>query len=222
MLLTPSVSHALRFAGTPDRFAVEPHPTAEPVDAITMMIWAKFTTITGSQMLQGRFAGTSSAGPYYQRLAGQAFRTVLNLGGVQTTLNTGNIAQIGVWYHYAVVYDGLKITTYINSASTTSITATGALTASASQLLIGGDGSNGSTFDFTGDEYDARVYNRALSASEIRNYYHTGLASRQGLVHHLPLWGTPVVDIADGAQRIATSTGAALQGSFGSSGRYRR
>ena len=77
-------------------------------------------------------------------------------------------ATVNVWYHVAMIFDGLAITAYIDGkfANSTSFTL-GALTPADGLLYIGRDsGDNNRGTNGTVD--DCRIYNRALTESEIR------------------------------------------------------
>ncbi len=74
---------------------------------------------------------------------------------------------VGEWYHLAVTYDGSNIYIYVNgqsSCSSCNVAATGTMS-TVSSLSIGST--------FKGDIDEVRVYNRALSQSEITALYGT-------------------------------------------------
>ena len=70
------------------------------------------------------------------------------------------------WTHLASTYDGATLRLYVNSAQVSSQLPSGPMATSTNPLQIGGDGIYGQYFQGTIDE--VRVYNRALSASEIQ------------------------------------------------------
>ena len=73
----------------------------------------------------------------------------------------------GTWQHVAATYDGAMINLYIDGVLEGSMAFTGSITTNATALGIGGQ-SNGDTGRlFKGAIDDVRVYNRALSDSEI-------------------------------------------------------
>jgi DNA-binding beta-propeller fold protein YncE len=103
-------------------------------------------------------------------------------------VSPSNVVSTGVWHHVAMTYDGS------HTAAGTSVYVDGnALTTTAYQdtlgthtilnsrnFQIGGDGDGDGSFDsgcctFSGEIDDVRVYNRALSASEIAAIYFTGI-----------------------------------------------
>jgi hypothetical protein len=70
------------------------------------------------------------------------------------------------WTHLAVTYDGAALRLYVNGVQVASLAQTGHLVTSANPLQIGGDSLYGQYFQGTIDE--VRIYNQALSASEIQ------------------------------------------------------
>ena len=79
--------------------------------------------------------------------------------------STGQLA-LGVWTHVACTYDGTTIRLYLNGTQVASKAQTGNMATSTNPLQIGGDSIYGQYFAGIIDE--VRVYNRALSATEIQ------------------------------------------------------
>jgi hypothetical protein len=80
------------------------------------------------------------------------------VGTTKPTLNT--------WTHVAATYDGTTIRLYLNGVQNATRAQTGSLLASTQPLRLGGDAIWAEWFQGMLDEI--RVYNRALSASEIQ------------------------------------------------------
>jgi hypothetical protein len=140
-------------------------------------------------------------------------------GDVGYTANCYNQPSSGVWHHFVVIYDKSQsgrneINLYIDGVLHTPF-----------RILYANDNTNafgnnpiylfsrGGTREFTtGTVDDLRIYNRALSASEIQQLYSgTGSASLPVLVS---LAVTPAnVSIAKGATQRFTATGAFSDGS---------
>jgi hypothetical protein len=75
------------------------------------------------------------------------------------------------WAHLAGTYDGATMRLYVNGVQVSSRAQTGQIPISTSALQIGGDSVYGQYFPGTIDE--VRVYQRALSASEIQRDMNT-------------------------------------------------
>lgn len=82
----------------------------------------------------------------------------------QELLGTGG-PPLNAWTHLAFTYDGATEKLYVNGALVTSRAQTGAISTSNGVLHIGGDSVWGEHFQGLIDE--VRIYNRALTASEI-------------------------------------------------------
>jgi hypothetical protein len=72
---------------------------------------------------------------------------------------------VNAWTHLAATYDGATLRLYVNGAQQATRAVTGPLQTSAGPLRIGGNG----VWDewFAGLIDDVRVYNRALSPTEV-------------------------------------------------------
>ena len=81
---------------------------------------------------------------------------------------------VNAWTHLALTYDGANLRLYVNGTQVAIRAATGAIQATANPLWIGGNQPYGEYFRGLIDE--ARVYNRALSQTEIQNDMNVPLA----------------------------------------------
>ena len=100
---------------------------------------------------------------------GQAGNSIGNINDFQSNIK----AQTGQWYCLCVVYDGSTIKTYVNStlASTLNITS-GTLGTSSNPIGIGKYLNGGTSYPYwiNGLIDDLRLYNRALSKTEIDSF----------------------------------------------------
>ena len=125
---------------------------------------------------------------------------VQQIGTTKVPLNT--------WSHVAMVYDGFLITAYINGNIVGTVGESGAITASpaGSCTLIGvqpsyfGGGCAPQSFPsegyFQGRMDDLRVYNRALSQSEVQKIYSGGTHTRYFYVDNVTRNGSGFIDPA--------------------------
>ena len=100
-----------------------------------------------------------------------ALRFRLKTDGLTDVLisNSGEI-QPGRWYHVAATYDGSKMRIYKNAMEIASIDKSGNIDTNLSvSAAIGNQPSGAGSRPFDGLVDDFRIYNRALSASEIKN-----------------------------------------------------
>jgi hypothetical protein len=90
-----------------------------------------------------------------------------------TILGYGNTTlSLNMWYHVAVVANGTSITFYVNGAPDGTIT--GTWTNDNNVAINIGAMTAGTLYFFNGIIDDVRVYNRALSASEVQQLYGLG------------------------------------------------
>ena len=94
---------------------------------------------------------------------------------VYSSNNYNPDSYYGTWRHYAWVADGSKINNYRNGIFTISDNKTpgNVMSATASSMFIGAG--YGASNKMTGQIDDLRLYNRALSATEILALYNLGL-----------------------------------------------
>jgi hypothetical protein len=85
-------------------------------------------------------------------------------GADKSAVGTSTLT-LNTWTHLAGTYDGTALRLYVNGALVATFAQTGSMTATTGALRIGGDFSN--EF-FTGLIDEVRVYNRALSQTEIQ------------------------------------------------------
>jgi hypothetical protein len=100
---------------------------------------------------------------------GTALRFNLKASGTTTVLKTGTgLIQVGIWYHVAATYDGSQMRIYKNGLEVASINKTGAVDTNPNVLaVIGNQPPTAGSWPFDGLIDEVRIYNRALSATEI-------------------------------------------------------
>ena len=75
------------------------------------------------------------------------------------------------WYHLVAVYNNRAMSFYANGVLVDSGTFSATMKSHTNTLYIGGSDAN---FSFKGSVDDVRIYNRALSAAEIKQLYNMG------------------------------------------------
>jgi hypothetical protein len=105
-----------------------------------------------------------------------------------------SVLTLNTWTHLAGTYDGTALRLYVNGTLVATFAQTGSMTATTGPLRIGGD--FGNEF-FTGLIDEVRVYNRALSQTEIQTDMTTPLANGPAVTSQSP---------APGATNVATTT----------------
>jgi hypothetical protein len=191
--------NALQFDGIDDYVEVFDSASLDNVvDAVTISMWVKPNRISGwEQWLVSKGGGWYRAGFFTTLgiIAG-TWRFGIGTGTSETDIDNGNL-QAGQWYHLVTTFDGTTMKQYINGQLQPNI----ATPASYSLVTdypvrIGlSDGEWPNPFEGTIDE--VKIYNRALSAEEVRAEY----TRQAGFII-----GTQTVTLESGASTTLTFT----------------
>jgi hypothetical protein len=192
-------------AGSVTQYALE--------NAGTWSIWIKTSSLNGGWPLiweQWQVVPVKNgAGLFLESGTGKIFFQAKNSGGTSVvSLNAGSSLADGVWHHIVATFSQGTCAVYIDGALLTSATASGAWAFNSNQPQWG---KSGDSFfvKFLGSMGDARIYNRILSASEIRQLYVAPYAG----IYELP------ANIGRGASVASlTGTGTLAFGGFSFSG----
>jgi PKD repeat protein len=165
---------ALSFDGLNDYVAI---PNSLSLDIagkqLTISLWVHLTDRSSPDMvLLGKPWSSAWGYPYYQyalEYDANGAKTLDFLFGDTTGTLRGPFSlkpPVGVWVHVAFTDDGAAVKGYLNGVQQFSVPETSALQARGTELRLGVDGAGGQAFQGTLDE--VRLYNRALTASEIQ------------------------------------------------------
>jgi Concanavalin A-like lectin/glucanases superfamily len=170
------VGLGFQFDGVDDQITVPHNANQNGITNLTIEAWINPTTLPhGGTILQKRTSGnvggyvlepTQSSGSG----APNGLQFVIMIGGVYQTLNPANVLWSNVWQHVAATYDGAFMRIYVNGVEVANRAQTGAIDAVTAPVLIGRNAVNGNAFQGGIDEIS--LYNRALTANEIRDIYY--------------------------------------------------
>ncbi len=166
---------ALRFDGVDDWVTVPDSATLDLTAGMTLEAWIRPTAALGgwdTVLLKQRGTGDLSYALYANDgapLAGgvAAPAGYVNAAGHQAVRGASAL-PVDAWTHVAATYDGATLRIYVNGALVASRAQTGTIAVSGAVLRIGGNGSFTGEF-FEGLIDEVRIYNRALSQTEIQN-----------------------------------------------------
>jgi hypothetical protein len=158
---------ALSFDGVNDWVTVADAASLDLAGAMTLEAWVRpdvlgtaWRTVIGkdgsSRLAYGLYANTDTARP-----AGQVV-----IGGSEFNARGPAQLAVSVWTHLAATYDGASVRLYVDGSLAATLAVSGSMSATSGSLRIGGNGIWPEWFDGLIDE--VRIYDRALTASEIQ------------------------------------------------------
>lgn len=163
---------SLLFDGEDDRVTCGTFNPSEGTGQITVALWAKWHGANGE--FQGLIAkrDTWNADDMMWQL--EAYRDTGALGFFREgsypyngSQQSSSVLPVGVWTHVAAMYDGVTTRLYIDGAEEDSGWLSLGSDTSAN-ITVGACEPDGS-YPFNGELKDVRIYDRALSSSEIRD-----------------------------------------------------
>ena len=170
---------ALEFDGIDDCVSIPNAESLTPAENFTVMAWMKPGSLThdvvgmNKEQSYGILVRKNgdSAVTFEFNMTNDKGRssTVYDSNAYDPTSNDYTPYLINQWHHVAGVYNGRKIILYINGVMIDKARASGSTLNTPSPLVIGSGGAN--SF-FSGAIDDVRMYNTALSDSEIRSIFH--------------------------------------------------
>lgn len=169
-----TVNKAFAFNGT-QLIEVADDSALKNFSSLTVSAWINPTA--NAPTLWGRIAHKSNGatgddyGLIYQSGNKINFRIGTNTG--TTSLSGRVISPNTGWYHVVGTWNGNTIQIYVDGQADTSGSITGTLINSNESFAIGGHADNSQRM-FTGHIDDVRVFNRALSTSEVTDLYNSG------------------------------------------------
>jgi hypothetical protein len=172
--VTGQVNTALNFDGVDDYIDGGNSAAMNPLSEITVEAWVKLEDKTSFQEIVHRgnsFSSGTGQGPY--SMAIYSNRIYWDIGdGVVRSSFAFDISSLSTntWYHFVGIFDGTNQDFYINGVKYSHTSTVSYMRADANPVLIGG-----STFKFKGSIDEVKIYDRALSSSDIYQNYQEGL-----------------------------------------------
>ncbi len=175
----PGGSGSRTFDGLNDYILTKNTASLNPTSGMTVEVLFKPTKANALQTLVSKSRSSSPGDGYTLWLSSnnKPQSIVFNKQRAETYVY-GSAIVANKWYDVASVYDGSTVTIYVNGVKSGSVACVGT-SPSAMDLTIG-KYSPSSTAFFTGSMANVMVYNRALTASELKTNYNAD-ASRVGL-----------------------------------------
>ncbi len=140
------------------------HPQFDLTTGATLMAWVYPTALSGYRTVIMK--ETSNGACYYLYSGpGDLVMGGGGFGGSYRETSGGNALPLNTWTHLATTFDGTTIRVYRNAVLVSTLASAGSFDTSANPLRLGGNLTWGEWWAGSIDE--VRVYNRALSATEI-------------------------------------------------------
>jgi hypothetical protein len=163
---------------------------------LTISAWVKwnnffpgnggYAIVSNSNTATNGYLLYQATGPPYNRVITFVYTT--SIAGIQST----TLLNTGTWYHLALTYNGSNISFYLNGVLDNSTNQTGTIKPSTNPFLIGSTYSTGGA-KFNGSISEVKIWNRALSATEVKALYNsskpkmTASSIETGLIGYWPL-----------------------------------
>jgi hypothetical protein len=162
------IGGALRFDGINDWVTVADAPALDLSSGMTLEAWVNPSVVGGWQTVLLKEGAGNMAYELYSNVdtARPAAYFTTPGGAIRAVTGTAALAA-NTWTHVATTYDGANMRFYVNGSLVRTVARTGAILATDGPLHIGGNEVWGGEW-FIGLLDEVRIYNRALSASEIQ------------------------------------------------------
>ena len=178
---------SLNFDGTDD-YASIPDPASGILDFgtnnHTHSVWVKTTDVNGG--LLGKADAGATAAVLLDVVSGKARFFLRNSSASAVNVSSTTSINDGNWHHIVGVRDGTNISIYVDGKLNSTPTAHGGINTSSAAAQVIGDQTTSSPWPLAGQIDDARIYNYALTASQIKTLYNENSAVRFG-----PSTGSP-------------------------------
>lgn len=153
-----------------------PDSNSLDVDSFTISAWVRHTSntfktwepIVAKGDVTYRLLLCGSVGIYCTGGSLNAFTAAINVG--ELNVSSSVVPELNRWYHVVATYDRSNLILYVDGALVNSTPVTAAVTSNSTDLWIGNNTDVPTKF-WTGNIDDVRIYNRALTATEITTLY---------------------------------------------------
>ncbi len=145
-------------------------------NAMTMSMWIDPGSVSGDSTVLGKFWNAGMTSPFYQyglELSNGKPQFYIGTAAGLTGAGMDTALVLNQWSHIAIVFNGSQALFYLNGALVSSKPLNVSLTARGRPLNMGADADPWQFYKGILD--NVRIYNRALTASEVQSDMNTGL-----------------------------------------------
>ncbi|RPI17460.1 MAG: LamG domain-containing protein [Ignavibacteriae bacterium] len=166
-----SFNKAYNFNGSYSNILVTTSNPLNFVNKLTISAWVNFYSLANSGTLISKGLGSDGYRLYYNSITNTLDFQLGFSNSTQTTISVNTSFQVNQWYHVAATYNGSEMKVYWNGQLNNTVAAAGSINNNNENLLFG-TGSSG--YYHNGNLDDIRLFNMALSDSDIQLLYHEG------------------------------------------------
>ena len=182
----------LNFDGEDDSVRISDSTPMRLSSKFTLEVTVRVSVINvGEQYVLWKYTGgTAFSTSYGIRLNNNVWLARVTKGGTQISAMGTSTPIIGEWCHLAVVYDGSRLTLYVDGIQEVQSSVSGALDMGAYPIYVGKRESSSGVFDgyFNGDIKNVRAWSIARTQQEIQNAIDSELEGNEtGLVGYWKL-----------------------------------
>ena len=151
---------------------VHDNASLDVTTGLTLENWIYIEDAATQGRILSKWGSTQPNRSFQMFMNNAVVRFLIGDGSSQASLNSSTSLTEGNWYHIVSTYDGANIKIYINGSADATTTETFTIYNSNEPVLIGGyiGGANTSVNPIA----QPRIYNRALTASEVLQNYNSG------------------------------------------------
>jgi len=162
---TAKYGKAITFNGTSSRVTINDSASLDLTTGMTLEAWVRPTALSGWRSIIIKERGNAlSYSLYANTNNNKPFGEIMT--PIDQYIEAGNKLPLNTWTHVATTFDGTQLRLFVNGTQVGSKITTGSIVSSSDSLRIGSNAIWGEYFKGQIDE--VRIYNSALSASEIQ------------------------------------------------------
>lgn len=173
------MGQALSFNGSTQYVNASGTTATNLTGAMTLTGWIYPTTVTGEHRMIAKWGGPQVDQQYLcEQDANKILFALFKNGNYYILTSTTSVIPVNKWSMISCVYDGSTMYVYLNATidSTTQANSAGTQSIPGDNVGIGTDLPSPESY-FQGNMDELRIYNRALSAAEIKSLYLLGNTS---------------------------------------------
>jgi len=162
------------FDGTDDRITMPNSSVFNHTSELSIEAWVKFDGNSEDFIFEKGNVNTQYS--LFSHGSDIVFRTIhAGVSGYQTLGPSKTTAGItnGQWHHIVGSWDGSTKRIYVDGVDKASVSKSGALTTNSNGAAIGSFGGTSSGYYFGGDIAIVKIYNKGLSATEVKQNYNS-------------------------------------------------